>query len=173
MKLPMLAATTVACLAAFAPQANAIDRMEMTNATGLCQGALPAYENQLRKRPTGIMNQGPGNAFVSCSTTQNFTSQIFGHQAIEFGVELYNSTNASVLVTCTLVEGFNFFSFQYPKPFLIAAGFSHEGRWTVQDDAGGDPFLASLNLSCNLPAGVEISSVYWYSPEDGTAPAVE
>lgn len=176
MKYAALAAAASAVLfAALAPQANAIERLEATNATGACNGALPGYEGTLRKRPAGIINIGTGPSFVSCSTTQNFFSSNGDHQAQALGVLLSNPTAADVTVNCVMVAGINFAGFsspmQFPKQFVVPANDSYEGAWTTEDDNGGQPFPASLNVSCNLPGGVEIGTVYWYAPEDGTAPA--
>lgn len=175
MKIAVSALASAVLFAALAPQANAIERLELTNASGLCQGALPNFEGSLRKRPAGVINVSTtANAFVSCSTTQNFFSQFENQQASILGVLLTNPTAAPVTVSCTMVTGFNFMGqsspVQYPRTFQIAPMSSVEGQWTDVEDNEGEPFPASLNLSCNLPAGTEIGSVYWYSPEDGTAP---
>lgn len=173
MKIAVSALASAVLFAALSPQASAIERLEITNATGLCQGALPNFESNLRKRPSGVINVSSTNAFVSCSTTQNFFPPAGAGPAESLGVVLTNPTAAPVTVACTMVAGLNYVGFmspmQYPKSFTVPAGQSFEGQWTVQGDNAGQPFPASLNLSCNLPSGVEISSVYWFSPEDGTA----
>lgn len=176
MKIAVSALASAVLFAALSPQASAIERLELTNATGLCQGALPNFETNLRKRPSGVLNVATtANAFVSCSTTQNFFAPETGGAATGLGVVLTNSTAAPVNISCTMVAGLNYVGFmspmQYPKTFTIPANSSVEGGWSTEDDNGGEAFPASLNLSCNLPAGTEIGSVYWYNPEDGTAPA--
>lgn len=175
MKSVALFTASLVCAAAFIPQASAIERLELTNAAGVCQGALPNFETNLRKRPAGIINQSTSNAFISCSTTQNFFTPEGASSAQALGITLTNPTTAPVTVNCTMVTGMNYVGFvspmQYPKSFTVPAGESLEGQWTTDDDNEGAPFPASLNVSCNLPAGTEIGSVYWYSPEDGTAPA--
>ncbi len=174
MKIAVSALASALLFAALSPQADAIERLELSNATGLCQGALPNFEGNLRKRPSGIINVSSTNAFVSCSTTQNFFPPETGTQAEALGVVLTNTTAAPVNISCTMVAGLNYVGFmspmQFPKTFTVPANDSLEGSWST-DDNGGEPFPASLNLSCNLPAGTEIGSVYWFSPEDGTAPA--
>ena len=177
MKIAVSALASAVLFAALSPQATAIERLESTNATGVCQGALPNFETSLRKRPSGLINVSTTtNSFDSCSTTQNFFPPDGGGSATALGVVLTNPTGAPVTVACTMVAGLNYVGLfspvQYPKSFEVAAGSSVEGQWTTVDDNDGEPFPASLNLSCNLPAGVEISNVYWYNPEDGTA-AVE
>ncbi len=175
MKSVAFAVASLVCAAAFAPQANAIERLESTNAAGVCQGALPNFETNLRKRPSGIINQSSSAAFVSCSTTQNFFTPDSASSATDLGVLLTNSTAAEVTVNCTMVAGLNYVGFmspmQYPKSITVPANASSEGGWNAAADNAGTPFPPSLNLSCNLPAGVEIGAVYWYSPEDGTAAA--
>jgi hypothetical protein len=175
MKIAVSALASAVLFAALSPQASAIERLELTNATGLCQGALPNFETNLRKRPSGVLNiSTTTNAFVSCSTTQNFFLTETGSAAVLLGALLTNATAAPVNVSCTMVTGLNYLGFesptQYPKTFTVPANSSIEGVWSTEDDNGGEPFPASLNLSCNLPAGIEIGSVYWYNPDDGTAP---
>ena len=175
MKSVAIAATSLALAlaAALSPEVSAIERLEVTNAAGVCQGALPNFETNLRKRPSGIVNVSTTtNAFVSCSTTQNFFPPEGAGNAEALGIVLTNPTAAPVTVACTMVAGLNYAGFmspmQFPKSFEIPAGDAFEATWD-SDDNGGDPLPGSLNVSCNLPAGVEISSVYWYNPEDGTA----
>lgn len=174
MKIAVSALASAVLFAALSPQAAAIERLELTNATGLCQGALPSFEGNLRKRPSGIINTSTTqSAFVSCSTTQNFFTPATGGTASVLGLLLTNPTSASVSFSCTLVTGFNYVGvsspMQYPKTFVVPAGATSEVQWTAEDDNAGEPFPASLNVSCNLPAGTEIGSVYWYNQEDGTA----
>lgn len=173
MKLAAFVAAAAVCLTAFAPEASAISRLELTNATGACQGALPNFEGHLRKRPTGIVNQGTSNAFVSCSTTQNWNNPA---PAEIFGVVLTNTTGAPLTVDCTLSAGVNYIGFMaptlFPKSFEVPAGETEEFQWNAEDDNGGMAFPASLNVSCNLPAGAELGSVYYHIAEDGTAPVV-
>lgn len=172
MKLATLAAASAVCLAAFATEASAIERFESTNATGVCQGALPHFDDRLRKRPTGIVNQGAGSSFVSCSTTQDFYNPT---PADQLSVLLTNSTAAELTVNCTLSVGISFLPFPsqilLPKSFVVPAGMSVEGSWFAGEYNGGMTFEPSLNVSCNLPVGAELGAVGYHIPEDGTAPA--
>src|SRR5690554_342572 len=65
---PFAPALAVALLAAgaLAPQPAAALRV-VAQATAICQGALPAFETQIRKRPLALQNEGEANAFVTCS----------------------------------------------------------------------------------------------------------
>lgn len=173
MKIAVSALASAVLFAALSPQASAIERLDLTNATGACQGALPSFEGSLRKRPSGIINISTTNSsFVSCSTTQNFFAP--SGTAAVLGVTLTNPTAAPVSVSCTMVAGLNYVGFQspmqYPKTFTVAAGETVEGTWDFEEDNFGDEFPGSLNVSCNLPAGTELGAVYVLTLEDGTAP---
>lgn len=174
MKIAVSALASAVLFAALSPQASAIERLDLSNATGLCQGALPSFEGSLRKRPAGIINVSTTqNAFVSCSTTQNAFTPADGETASLLGVLLTNPTAAPVTIACTMVTGFNYLGeaspMQYPKSIVIAAGDSAELQWSAEDDNAGNAFPPVLNVSCNLPAGTEIGSVYAYTAEDGLA----
>lgn len=158
--------------AVLAPQAHAIEVLEAGSATGICQAALPSFEGALRKRPTGILNQGPGNAFVSCAFAQNNYDDT---PAERVGITLTNRTDTGMTITCTLVDGQNNFIAIPPnlltKSFAVPAHSSSEEQWSVTGDNGNQPFDRYLGLSCNLPAGAEIGTIWYYIAEDGTAPA--
>lgn len=179
MKVAAIVAATAVCLAALAPLANAVERLDTTNAAGVCQSALPRFDANFATRPSGIANIGTTSAFVTCSTTQNFLNSFSANAASELHVLLTNPTAAPLTVNCTMVEGLLIYTegsadprpAQFPKSFVIPAGETVEGVWSAAEDNGGTPFMASLNLTCGLPAGAEIGTVGWYSADDGTAPA--
>lgn len=63
----VLAAAT-AGVASTASAATAL-REKVSNATGVCQAALPAFDGLVRKRPLAVQNESTGHAFVTCSLT--------------------------------------------------------------------------------------------------------
>ncbi len=148
-----LAATTMA------PSSDAHAGTSAANATAFCQGALPAFDTEIRKRPLGVNNEGDSNAFVNCSIP-------IGHNptAVENGVVTLTNTNGTaVTANCTLVDGLAPGVSQdppgyYPKSLAIAAGDTGAIVWTP-----GEYQLSSFspyqNFSCNLPPGVELNLV--------------
>lgn len=149
-------------------EASAMQRFNLTNGAGACQGALPNYEASLRKRPTAIVNEGSANVFVSCSIAQDW----FGNSAIVYGLIVNNNGAADVNVTCTLAAGLKlngqFTPTLLPKTFPVVAGGFAEIQWSAEDN-GDEPLPASGNWSCNIPAGTEIGAVY-VVVDDGSAP---
>lgn len=164
-----LAVASMAMVAGMAASqdAFAIERLNLTNGAGSCQGALPNFEGNLRKRPTAIANEGTANAFVSCSITQDF----LGNPAT-YGLLLNNNGSAAANVSCTLAAGIKINGQQaptlIPKTFSVPAGSFAEVQWSSEDN--GDVALPrSGNWSCNIPVGVEIGATY-IVVEDGSAP---
>lgn len=152
-------------------EVSAIQRLNIVNGAGACQGALPNFEGSLRKRPTAISNEGTANAFVSCSTTQDY----LGFAAFSYGILVNNNTGAEVNVSCTLASGLKLNGevspILIPKTFPVPANGFSEMQWT-SDDNGDEPLPPTGNWSCNLPVGTEIASVY-VVVEDGSAEATE
>jgi len=148
-------------------EASAIQRLNLVNGAGACQGALPSYEGNLRKRPTAIANEGTANAFVSCSTVQDY----LGFAADAYGIMVNNNTGAAVNVNCTLASGIKLNGqtspILIPKSIPVPANGVAEVQWQASDN-GGDPLPPTGNWSCNLPVGTEIGSVY-VVVEDGSA----
>lgn len=171
MSRSMLAVAFAAMVVGMAAsqEAFAMERYNLTNGAGACQGAMPHYEGNLRKRPTAIANEGSTNAFVSCSLAQDW----FGNSAY-YGLVVNNNGTAEVIVTCTFAAGIKlngnslFVPTLLPKTFPVPAGAYADPQWTAADN-GNSPLPASGNWSCNLPAGTEIGGVY-VAVDDGSAP---
>lgn len=148
-------------------EASAIQRQNAVNGSGACQGALPNYEGNLRKRPTAIANEGSTNAFVSCSTQHD----VLGNYAYFYGLVLNNNGTAHANVTCTLVAGVkineNTPPILIPKSTAVLPGGWEHMSWGESDN-GGELLPPTGNWSCNLPPGTEIAYVYVYV-EDGSA----
>ncbi len=132
--------------------AATVTRSLYTQASGACQGALPIYETNFRKRPLAVANEGVTNAFVTCGVrnTEDNTAN---------AVELYvtNRNAADVSVDCTLVDGIfdntiGFASY-YPQTKTATAGVDSGFSWS----GFGSPWQ---QISCNVPAKVEVNMVY-------------
>lgn len=144
-------ATLVASMAALPMAASAQQTEYHQNAAGQCQGALPVYSTNLRARPTGVNNNGPQSAFISCSSLSNIanTSDIYGVFIIN------NNTSGSATVNCTLAAGTSFFGVELsPKSQTFSAGGGGFIAWFAGTDYTATD---SMNVSCNLPVGVELS----------------
>jgi hypothetical protein len=148
------AAATLAVVAMSMPHARAAT--SASNATGMCQSALPVFDTQIRKRPLGVSNEGSSSAFVSCSVPVGYNPDTVDNGAIF----LTNRNAGAVIVSCTLVDGA--LAAQDPGyyPQTVAA-LPGEVTIIVWDpaDHGLETFQSYPNYSCNLPPGVEINVV--------------
>lgn len=122
------------------------------NATGICQGALPAFDTQIRKRPLAVRNEGTQGAFVSCSLSGE---EDVAHDFAQF--VFTNSTGAEATVGCTVVTGRAVFdTMYYPRSVDIPAGGTHS--IAISFDNATD--MANLvNSSCLLPPGVQLDYI--------------
>lgn len=152
------AAATLAIAAMSATIANA--GTSASNATGMCQSALPVFDTQIRKRPLGVNNEGGSNAFVSCSIPIGYNPE-----SVDNGVVIVTNRNAeAVIVSCTLVDGViaeigipDLPAF-YPQTVAALPGVITPIVWDPADH-GLESFHSYQNYSCNLPSGVEINLV--------------
>ena len=150
--LGMATAFVATLAAASTATAATVTRSIYTQASGACQGALPNYENNLRKRPLAVANEGTTNAFVTCGVrnTEDQTAN---------AVELYvtNRNAAAVDVNCTLVDGIfdatTGFANYYPQTVSANAGVDSAFSWS----GFGSPYQ---QISCNVPAKIEVNMVY-------------
>ena len=155
----MIGLAVLAAVAGIATSASAATalREKVSNATGICQAALPAFDGLIRKRPLAVQNEGTGHAFVTCSLTTDTT--VSGGSGTELLI-LYLINNSAVAKTidCTAVIGqalrgdTEFF----PQSISVAAG----GRDGMAWDNDGDGFSSPVNVSCNLPPETGISASY-------------
>lgn len=153
-------ATALLGTLASAGTANAatVTRSIYTQASGACQGALPIFETNFRKRPLAVANEGTTNAFVTCGV-RNTEDQVSS------AVELYvtNRNAADVDVDCTLVDGIfdNTIGFAdyYPQTVTATAGVDSSFSW----GGFGSPYQ---QISCNVPAKIEVNMLYNSVDED-------
>jgi len=155
MKLYRYAIPTAIVLATAAmiqaPQALA-SRVAST-AAGACQASLPLHDANLRKRPLGIRNEGASSSFVSCglqwghlvfSTQRNF-------------VIATNQNSATVDLTCTLVAGpLPGLAGYYPQTVALQPHGTDAIEWLPSEF---NDLPNYVNVSCNVPPGVEINVV--------------
>lgn len=154
--IPGLAVAALASLCALAsPPANA--SFESTNASGTCQGALPAFAGTLRARPLALGNEGGSAAFATCSipsgsagTTSKAITEAYAY--------VTNSGSSTATVTCTLVDGYSDEASYLPKSATLAAGSSTLLQWSSTELPGAPTKFKSPNFSCSLPPG---TAIYW------------
>lgn len=158
-----LACTLSAALAALALPGAAVAGTAITSSTDNCNGALPGYEGALRKRPLGIINEGTGNAFVSCGTSVDEGGNLGNINAV---VYLINRGTTAQAVTCTFVDGlppeYNAVQPTLPiatyrtKAVAVLPGALGFANWTP-GEFGLENFSAYGSFSCALPPKMEIS----------------
>lgn len=132
-----------------------------------CQGALPAFETAIRKRPLAVQNEGTISSYVTCSFEFDAYEAI-DNSALMVDLYLSNNTDADVSVTCTAVAGFQGGTVEYSSQTVdIPAGESGGNPyWVDTDFAGGGMASGLVSVSCNVPSGVGIndSYIYWATP---------
>lgn len=132
-----------------------VERDYTINAAGNCNGALPSYEGELRKRPLGIQNEGDSPAFVTCSVPGDY----FASGNLVVAVAMSNQGAAPVTVNCTFVDGVTApfgEAMYYPQAVEIAPGSVGVAEW---NPAEGEAFSSNANVSCNVPVGAAINFV--------------
>lgn len=128
------------------------------NATAFCQGALPSFDTQIRKRPLAVANEGDAFAFVSCSIP-------VGDNAVpsyQGRISVTNRGVTSVDVSCTLVDGLSEsvsgrVPGYYPKTITVPSNSGGVFLWSAVTP--GPPFDRFQNFSCSLPPGVELNEI--------------
>jgi hypothetical protein len=144
--------------------AEVADRIESLSPVLSCQGALPAYEGKLRKRPMALVNEGSTTAFVTCGLTADENgpySDWPGPRALEIEVANYTGTSDTT-VKCTVAEVLGYY---YPVDIEVAAGTSSQYLWVAYPLTEGQAFGQRWTfyrpaISCALPPGTQINRVY-------------
>lgn len=126
------------------------------SAVAVCQGALPAYEGALRKRPLAMQNEGASPAFVSCALPVE-------NKLTRMELALAAST-AAATVTCTAVNGFDGgtgIRYSTKSRALPAGGEPQILTWLPGDFGGSGTFPdMQVSVSCSLPPGVNLSRTW-------------
>lgn len=146
---------TVAVLAPAFLGAQAQAQQIDVNASGACKSALPAFDGNIRSRPTAVRNEGTANAFVSCSLPATH------EDSLDLAAVFIANSNATAIdVTCTMVNGRNAMFFAPEFQTVTQNYAAGSGGFIVFDVSGADPVGGDLlNFSCNLPPGTEINMV--------------
>jgi hypothetical protein len=160
----VLAAATVLTGLVASGGANAVtvSRLDFTHASGFCQGALPNFDTQIRKRPLAVANEGTATAFVSCSMGKERADGLI----TEATLKVINRNGAPADISCTLVHGFlssaspTFIS----KTVTVAPNGGAFMSWLPADNGGAN--YSWLNWSCALPPGTDIAYGYIQYTED-------
>lgn len=154
----LIATATAAALLTAAPAARAND---WSNAIDVCQGALPAFESSLRKRPLAIANEGSTPAYVSCSLRAPLGNLDGGGEDVtQIILLLTNRGSGAQSVSCTLVDGVaapfpSFPAVYLPKTLEVQPNAFGVINWFAFETTAGRFRLP--NLSCALPPGAEIN----------------
>lgn len=159
-----LAAALASVVCAGLPRDAAAERV-VAQAPAICQGALPAFETSIRKRPLAVQNEGASNAFVTCSFN-NPGNNAGGSRVNGVTVHLQNAASGARTVSCTAVNiaaGADAGTALYaPKSIQVPRDASGStalafGPSDFQAGAFVLPF-DSVGVSCNLPPGTGITS---------------
>lgn len=162
---------TLALASAYSVPADAVTVLHgnASGPTARCQGALPVFDTNIRKRPLAVQNESSSNAFVTCSFEFDAAHADDNSPAL-LDVYLVNRSGAPRDVTCTAVSGFDTGTNEFvSRTVTIPSGQQGNPFWTPADFTNG---LGSglISISCNLPAGTGVNDTYifWFA-EDQTA----
>jgi len=154
--------TTLVVAMAVIPMADVSAEQYQQNATGVCQGNLPASDTNIRKRPTAVRNEGTGNSFVNCSTMN-----LFDNEVTTAGIYVNNAGATPATISCTMVNGRQSFAPAFfPKSAEFPAGTSGFIIWTAAGDNGGVNFQDLINFSCLLlpQTDIEFTAIVTVDP---------
>lgn len=149
----------------------AVENLQVqSNAAGLCQGALPVFETNLRKRPLSVGNEGDTPAFVTCSFTTIMDQGGGGGVAQEsvvrhFGMFLSSSVPEPQTVSCTGVIGFEGSpTLEYVSLQVDVSSETPDSNYLYFYPTDIDPeqqYMHQLvSMSCRLPPGTGINDTY-------------
>ncbi len=171
-----LAALCVVAAAATAGQALAADEdnQSAANAAARCNGALPSFEGNLRKRPLAVNNEGTSTAFVTCAFEIDDEQAING--ADYYGAYFINKGTAAANVTCTGVSGIETGAggatvVYKSKSVLVPPNGTAQAPLFFDSltDYGGLAIYPLTAISCQIPPGVGINDTYvGYQTNDAT-----
>jgi hypothetical protein len=164
-----IAGLTLAVAAAYSTPATAQEfHSNASQPAARCQGALPAFETAIRKRPLAVQNEGTAASFITCGFEFD-AAEAINNAAVLVDTYFSNNTGAPVVVRCTGVTGWaggenEFVSFQTTIE-ANGSGTETGGNlfWEEGDFAAGGMSTGLIAISCNLPPGVGINDTYvWW-----------
>ncbi len=149
-------------LASLPAQAALTSRTSHLNSPAVCQASRSIYDEQLRKRPLGIQNEGTTAAYVTCA--------LIAEDNID-AVEVYMSTidGTENPVTCTLVSNYNLGDNEYITRTVETIDGDFSGvvflpeDFIDQEETFPTSFLA---LSCKLAPGTGLNDIWIRYRED-------
>lgn len=165
-----IAGLTLAIAAVYSTPTAAQFHGNASQPVARCQGALPVFETQIRKRPLAIQNEGSASTFVTCGFEFDAYAAV-DNSALIADVYFSNNTGAEVTVNCTGVTGWaggdnEYVSFDVD---IVAngSGVDDGGNlyWEDTDFAAGGMSSGLIAISCELPAGVGLNDTYVYWEE--------
>jgi hypothetical protein len=163
-----LAALAVGVIAVATSGSAAAEDYVAANAVSMCNGALPAYEGALRKRPLAIANEGTSSAFVTCSFPKGYNAA--GNT--DAVVYMVNRGTTDATVSCTFVDGIVAELNPTPPAYYAASVDIPAGEpggiiWTAENE-GVEFFSPYGNVNCSIPPKVELTLVGadYVEPED-------
>lgn len=166
-----IAGLTLAVAAAYSTPAVAQTiHANSAQPTARCQGALPAFETAIRKRPLAVQNEGTIATYVTCSFEFDAYEAV-DNSALLVDAYFVNNTEADVTVACTAVTGYAGGDNEYVSGSITipAGGTMDEANlfWYADDFEGGGMATGLVSISCRLPqgAGVADTYVYWATAE--------
>lgn len=166
-----IAAVTLAMAAMYSIPANAQSlHSNASQPTARCQGALPVFETQIRKRPLAVQNEGSAPSFITCSFEFDVGESMAGAELVD--TYFTNNTGADVALTCTGVTGWQGGANEYVAFTVdLLANGAEQGNpyWLADDFAGGGMASGLISISCQLPPGVGINDTYVYRISDDAA----
>lgn len=165
-----IAVLTVALASAYsAPSvAQVVDHGNGSQPTARCQGALPAFETRIRKRPLAVQNEGDGLAYVTCSFEFDAVGAV-NNAATLVDTYFTNNNDTPVDISCTAVTGWQTSDNEYvAMQATLAPDGAEQGNlyWVGTDFDGGGLESGLVSISCALPPGVGINDTYVWWEED-------
>lgn len=140
-----------------APAASAAtERVQRVSATAVCEAPLPVFDTTLRKRPIGITNQGGPSVFVSCSLPADSAAPP-GGASVSARFAMIGEA-PPVTVQCQLVAGTADAPTYTAGSIVVPAAGSAWLTWNGVDKGTAS---ATLNFSCHLPSGVDLSTIMY------------
>ncbi len=167
---PLVLAVVVGLFGASTAQAAPADRQFASNPAGICQGALPAFEAAIRKRPLAVQNEGTQTAFVTCAFTSQGDFSASAENPVAVVMWFNTTSGAATSISCTGVSGYQ----QGPNQFVVktatapATGAQAPILWEASDFADAPDIFPSglFSVSCALPPGTAINDSYVFFQEE-------
>ncbi len=155
-----------------AATAAVVQKAEYNQAAGtMCQGALPNFEGNFRKRPLAVANEGASNAFLTCGLTSQYDPSTGGVPEVVLLVTNRNTPDTPM--SCTLVDGYSDvtvgFADYFPQTLTVVGMTTGTFDWTANTTGGTNaPVYGYPAISCNVPANFEVNiEAQSYSEEIG------